>query len=110
MVAGTFGQWAADIGPATANLVALQLNKRRHTEQSYRSALALLSLAKRYGRERLEAACRYAIAIGSPTRTSVQPILKHGIDKIDTAQPERLDEGYLASHDNVRGSSDRDFV
>jgi len=103
-----FAQWAQDIGPATASLVAQQLKKRRHPEQAYRSVLALLSLAKRYNRQRLEAACRHAIAIGSPTRTSVQSILKHGIDKNERpapSQPDLLDEEYLASHDNVRGSS-----
>ena len=103
-----FLKWAKDIGPATATLVVQQLQKRRHPQQAYRSVLALLSLAKRYDRQRLEAACRHAIAIGSPTRTSVQSILKHGIDKIEQqppAQKDLLDEDYLTSHDNVRGST-----
>lgn len=103
-----FLEWAEDIGPATAKLVAQQLQKRRHPEQAYRSVLALLSLAKRYGRQRLEAACRHAISIGSPTRTSVQSILKHGIDKIEQqppAQKDLLEEEYLTGHDNVRGST-----
>lgn len=67
-----FEQWAADIGPSTLHVVKTQLYKKRHPEQSFRSVMALLQLAKQYDRVRLERACTRAIEIGSPTRTSVQ--------------------------------------
>jgi len=66
-----FEQWAADIGPSTLQVVLIQLNKKRHKEQSFRSVMALLQLTKQYDRVRLERACTQAIEIGSPTRTSV---------------------------------------
>ena len=102
-----FEQWASDIGPATLHVVRHQLNRKRHQEQSYRSVLALLSLAKRYDRVRLENACQRALVIGSPTRTSVTSILKNGIDLHPTTeqQQELLDDDeHLQSHDNIRGA------
>lgn len=101
-----FEQWAGDIGPSTLHLVRTQLHKRRHKEQSFRSVMALLSLAKQYDRVRLERACKRAIEIGSPTRTSVQSILKNGIDNLSTEMQEELfnDDEHLNDHDNVRGA------
>ena len=101
-----FEQWAGDIGPATLNIVRTQLNKKRHPEQSFRSVMALLSLAKQYDRVRLERACARAIEIGSPNRTSVQSILKKGIDNLSTEVQEELfnDDEHLNAHHNVRGA------
>ena len=45
-----FEQWAADIGPSTLHIVVIQLNKKRHKEQSFRSVMALLQLTKQYNR------------------------------------------------------------
>ena len=101
-----FEQWAGDIGPSTLHVVRTQLNKKRHKEQSFRSVMALLSLAKQYDRVRLERACARAVQIGSPTRTSVQSILKNGIDNLSTEKQEELfnDDEHLNDHDNVRGA------
>src|SRR5712691_11510970 len=49
--------WARTIGSQTAALVEAILADRPHPEQGYRSCLGILRLAKRYGPERLEAAC-----------------------------------------------------
>ena len=101
-----FEQWAADIGTATHSIVKMQLNSKVHPEQSFRSVMALLSLAKQYDRVRLERACQRAIDIGSPTRTSVQSILKRGIDKLSTEVQQEMfnDDEHLSTHDNIRGS------
>ena len=102
-----FELWASDIGPATLHVVHHQLNRKRHQEQSYRSVLALLSLAKRYDRVRLENACQRALVIGSPTRTSVTSILKNGIDLHPTMEQQQAlfdDDEHLQSHDNIRGA------
>jgi len=67
--------------------------------------MALLQLTKKYDRMRLEKACTHAIKIGSPTRTSIQSILKHGIDNLSTEkQQELFDDEHLNDHDNVRGA------
>ncbi len=104
-----FESWAADMGQATLHVVRAQLRKKRLPEQSFRSVLALLSLAKKYDRVRLEAACQRALEIGSPTRTSVESILKKGLDTkplVSAKDAERQDDLFLQDHENVRGSEE----
>ena len=100
-----FEKWATDIGPSTYRIVCAQLNAKRHPEQSFRSVMALLNLTKQYDRVRLEQACTRALEIGSPNRTSVQSILKNGIDTLITEKQEELfnDDEHLNDHDNIRG-------
>jgi transposase len=57
--------WAESIGPQTARLAEAILVERPHPEQGYRSCLGILRLSKRYGQERLEAACARAMAAGA---------------------------------------------
>ena len=79
------------------------LQEPRHREQSYRRILALLSNAKKYGRDRLNKACGRALLINSPTRTSVESILKSGLDQIEVETPDNYDGLSLDDHENVRG-------
>jgi len=102
-----FLNWAEDIGASTKKVVTTLLYKKRHPEQNYRSVLALLSLAKKYDRQRLDNACARAIDINSPTRTSVESILKKGLDKLKstkTEQAEKQTELPLNDHENIRGN------
>ena len=101
-----FISWAQGIGPSTTSVVTTLLYKKRHPEQNYRSVLALLSLAKKYDRQRLENACARAVDINSPTRTSVESILKNGLDKLNsskTKQSVKQAEPSLNQHENIRG-------
>ena len=100
-----FLSWAGDIGSETRALVSHLLNEKRHIEQSYRRVLALLSNAKKYGRERLNNACGRALLIGSPTRSSVESILKQGLDQVPVETPSVTvqEELSLDHHENVRG-------
>ncbi|HAT9254822.1 TPA: IS21 family transposase [Legionella pneumophila subsp. pneumophila] len=100
---GRFLNWALDIGPNTRDVISHCLNHVAHPEQSYRSCFGILSLAKRYGKDRLEAASYRALAIGSPKRHSIASILKKGLDK----QPLKTSETNTAAvlkHENIRGS------
>jgi len=102
-----FESWAGDIGKSTLQVTKIQFGKKRLPIQSYRAVLALLALAKTYDRVRLEAACQRALEIGSPTRTSVESILKKGLDKQpleSTRKAELQDDLFLQDHENVRGS------
>jgi len=100
---GRFLNWAADIGPATTAVVKHLLTRRPHPEHGYRSCLGLLNLHKRYGRERLEAACARAHKIGSPTRKSVLSILTQGLDRVALSKPEQTTLAFTEPHPNVRG-------
>jgi transposase len=97
---GRLLNWALSIGPATRDVVKWQLESRPHPEQGYRACLGLLRLAKEYSPERLEAACRRALAIGSPRYKSVASILKAKLDH-QTDSTSQMD--LLPLHDNIRG-------
>jgi transposase len=94
--------WGQRMGPATATIIQRLLEDKPHPEMGYRSCLGVLSLAKRYGESRLEAACARALSIGSPKRKSIQSILETGLDQ----QPDLLTESASPTtpHQNVRGA------
>jgi transposase len=96
-----FTQWAEKIGPGTAALIARVLQARRHPEQSYRSCLGILRLAKTYSDARLEAAAQRALILGSHSVRSVESILKHRIDEQPLHEQHELN--LPTDHDNIRG-------
>jgi transposase len=99
-----FLKWANSIGSQTREVVSILLHQKRHPEQNYRSVLALLSNAKKYDHERLNNACGRASLINSPTRSSIESILKQGLDKIALETDEMTQEELaLDTHENVRG-------
>ena len=94
--------WAASLGPAVGDLVTAIMESKPHPEMGYRSCMALIRDTKQYSAERVDAACRRALEIGSPTRKSVQMILKRGLERMPLAQPLPCT---LIDHDNVRGGA-----
>jgi transposase len=101
---GKLLNWAIAIGPATRDVVQYQLTCKPHPEMGYRACLGLLSLARKYGDARLEAACRRAVAIRSLTRKSVLSILQAGLDQTAAAPAEAsATESVTPPHGNVRG-------
>jgi transposase len=93
--------WAESIGPETAKLASAILAERRHPEQGYRSCLGILRLSKKYGAERLEAACARAVSAGARSYRHVESILKHGLDRL--APTEVSSPQLPLVHENVRG-------
>jgi len=94
--------WARTIGTQTAALVQAILADRPHPEQGYRSCLGILRLAKRYGPERLDAACARAVAVEARSYRHVDSILKHGLDRLTppAASPQLT---LTPVHEHVRG-------
>ena len=95
--------WAANTGPASAKLIETVLASRKHPQQAYRSCLGILRLGKAYGDDRLEAACRRALMLGSHSYKSIESILKHRLDGEPLTEPEEL--ALPEDHDNIRGPS-----
>jgi transposase len=95
-------RWGASIGPSAAGLLERILASRPHPEQGYRSCLGILRLGKRFGDERLEAACERALRVNALSYKHVESTLKHGLDRQplhDETSPAR--PGLV--HENVRG-------
>ena len=61
-----------------------------------------MRLGKRYGPERLEAACRRALAINSASYKSIESILKNGFGQ--QALPETQATQPAIEHPNLRGA------
>jgi transposase len=94
-------RWAGTIGPSCAQVVETVMEVRIHPEQGFRSCLGILRLEKAYSRERLEAACTRAIAIGGCSYKSVKSILEKGLDK--EPLPKKVTSDREIKHDNIRG-------
>lgn len=94
--------WAAKTGEATARVVATILTSRPHPQQGFRACLGLMRLGKRYGEDRLEAACRRALRIGACSYKSIESILKHDLDQ--QPLPGQPPAAPVITHDNIRGA------
>ncbi|MGI9376187.1 IS21 family transposase [Eoetvoesiella caeni] len=92
--------WGKSIGPATAEAVTRLMAENRHPEHGYRACLGLLSLAKRYGKVRLEAACMLALQIGACQYRHVRDILVNNRDK---GAPAVASDWVSPHHAHVRG-------
>lgn len=93
---------AARVGYHTALLVERLMRDRPHPEQGFRSALGVLSLLRRFGSERLEAACKRALECETVRYKSVQSILASGLDKAPAHQEAAPP---TPNHSNIRGAT-----
>jgi transposase len=94
--------WARTVSPHTAALAQKLLESKPHPEHSYRACLGLMNLAKRYGNQRLGAACARALASGAVSYTSVKSILAENLDRVPLtiASPAPVPP----VHENLRGA------
>ena len=95
--------WGSKTGPYTAALMDKVMASRRHPEQGYRACLGILRLAKRYSPERLEKACRRALAVGSHSYRSVKSILDRNLDTQPLPDAARPEPTPPLLHGNIRG-------
>jgi transposase len=95
--------WGSRIGPPVAELVEAILATRPHPEHGYRACLGLMRLVRRYGAERTSAACQRALATGGLSYSSVEAILKHGLDRVPVGEP--ASKVVPIQHANLRGSA-----
>lgn len=93
---------AARIGPQTALMMARICAAQPHPEQGIRAGLGMLRLARRFGVQRLEAACARGMACGLARYSSIASMLDKKLDLqasplCDDASPA------LSDHENIRG-------
>jgi transposase len=95
--------WGKKAGDATAELMELIMNSRKHPEQGYRSCMGIMRLGKQYSPQRLEAACRRAVAVRGYSYKSVRSILEKGLDKLPLPDSVPTPDAAI-EHNNIRGS------
>lgn len=93
-------EWAMSIGPMTEAMTRRILDANPVREHGWRSAKGLQRLAKKYGADRLEAACRHALHFGARSYKPVEALLKLGREQL--ALPDDAGTKPIA-HENVRG-------
>ncbi len=99
--------WGKKTGPHTEKFLEEVMKSRTHPQQGFRACIGVLRLEKRYGKQRLEAACNRALSIGSYTFKSVESILKNNLDQSPLPpHPAPLDAKPVPdNHENVRGQN-----
>ena len=96
-----FISWAAKTGQAAARVVEAILSRRVFPEHGFRSCMGVMSLGKRFGADRLEAACERALFIRGASYKSIKSILENNLDKKPLLlQPEPAP----VAHENIRGT------
>ncbi|HXK76694.1 MAG TPA: IS21 family transposase [Bacteroidaceae bacterium] len=99
--AAYFLEQAAYAGEATKQIVQRILSGKSFVQQSYNSCQGILSLKRKYGSERLEAACMRIIDAPTVNYSMVRNILEKGLDM----QEESALYKSLPEHDNIRGAA-----
>lgn len=93
--------WAAKVGPHTAQLVRRILDSKPHPEMGYRACLGLIRLARKHSPERMEPAAERALATGAIGYRHVKSILENRLDSQPLAAPPPPRPA--PDHENLRG-------
>jgi len=93
--------WAAKVGPHTAQLVERILDDKPHPEMGYRACLGLIRLAAKYSVTRMEAAAERALLTGAIGYQRVKSILQNGLDAQPVPPPPEI--RLSPNHENLRG-------
>jgi transposase len=94
--------WAETVGTATAQVVRTILESKPHLEMGYRACMGIMSLAKTYSSQRLEAASLRALELQACSYRSLKSILKRSLDRQTTLPLEPDRSG--PQHENIRGA------
>jgi transposase len=94
--------WSNKIGNDVKAMIEKVLESWQYPEQAFKSCLGILSLAKKYGNDRLNLACSRALRFNYYSGKAVKNILEKGLDKI---QEEVITTEPLPEHKNIRGEN-----
>jgi transposase len=100
---GRILHWAEGVGQNTALLTRAIIEEKPHPEHGYRSCLGIIRLAKKYGNDRVDAACARAYLAGARSYRHVASILRHGLDRAPALEIAPGGPGPALSHQNIRG-------
>jgi transposase len=94
--------WGTTIGKHTDDVMNNIMLSKRHVEHGYRACLGILRLSKKYSPERLEKACRKALAIGAVSYKTIRSLLKSNLEGSDVDIEVKPSAPII--HNNIRGS------
>lgn len=95
--------WASDVGPSCRAVVDRIFDGVKLKEQAYNPSLSVLRLSRRYGKDRLEAACDHALPkIRSPRYRHIKAILDANLERGESPEPKRPGGGRPRGH--LRGA------
>ena len=95
--------WARTVGPMTETLCEKIMADRPHPEQGYRSCLGLIRLAKRFGRERVEAVCTRALVDRGALVSLGPQHPENGLDRASQFEESSTTAAPVAVHEHLRG-------
>jgi transposase len=92
-------KWAGKIGEYVELVVSHILANRPHPEQAYKVCLGILSLSKKYDKQRLNKACQRAIYFDHYSYKGIKNILENRLEdyQIECFPP-------MPTHSNIRGN------
>ena len=100
--AGYFLKEAEKTGTQTRKAIALVLESRAFPEQTYNACLGILRLCRKYGSNRLEAACALVLQGPKVNYGIISNILKNNMDK---QQPDTTEKDFkTVAHENIQGA------
>jgi transposase len=92
-------QQAACLGNSVQQAAAIMLDNSIYVEQNYKACYGMLMLQKKYGTDRLQAACTRALTGTRINYTMIKNILERGLDK----QVPEKSLYHPIQHGNIRG-------
>ena len=104
-------EWAGRVGPSMTVVVNRIFESVAVDEQGLNAALAVLRLTRRYSAERVEAACRIALAgpVRSPRYVHLHPLLATGQDQMARLRPQQEEpveeSGFVRGADYYAGET-----
>ena len=100
--AAYFKKQAEQIGPDTLWAISTMLDSKSLIEQTYNACLGVLSLGKKYTKQRLEAASSKARTTHRVNYQILSNILKNNMDKLTTNEEAKVFK--IEEHENIRGA------
>lgn len=91
--------WAEAYGEDVRSYIIEVLNNNQHPEQNYKSCVGILSLEKKYGKERLNNACKRGSYYSNYSYRVIRNILEKGLDKLQ----QQTIQQKIPLHQNIRG-------
>jgi transposase len=93
---------ARRLGEATGAFVAGLFERAKHPQLAYKSSEGVLRLAREYGTERLETACRRALRLRAFRYRHLESTLENGLEEMSL--PEENPHAAVVEHANLRGA------